>query len=165
MGVSLYEITIPVFIKQLNIIKSLLEKGQAHPDKDDSTLLASRLIADMQDLPYQIQRVSDTAKGFAVRVGKVENEAWEDNEKTFADLYARIDKTIKFLEKVDAKTVNEQVDKEVILQTRAGNRVFPSGTDYALTFGIPNFYFHFCMIYALLRKDGVPIGKKDYLGA
>ncbi|KAH8815475.1 hypothetical protein F5884DRAFT_180199 [Xylogone sp. PMI_703] len=165
MAISLYEITVAAFIEKLKILKSLLEKGQAYQDKDDSTLLSSRLVADMADLPYQIQRISDTAKGLAVRVGRIENETFEDNEKTFDELYARIDKTIKFLEKVDEKSFNEYEDKELIMKGRNGDRVFPSGKNYALKFAIPNFYFHLCMTYAILRKEGVPIGKMDYLGA
>lgn len=165
MAITLYEITIPVFIAKFKTLKALLEKGQAYPDKDDQTLISSRLISDMGDLIYQIQRASDTAKGLAVRMGGAENEAFEDNEKTFADAYERIDKTIKFLEKVDEKAINDKEDKEVVMKRQKGDRVFPTGKDYALQFAIPNFYFHITTAYALLRKEGVPVGKLDFLGA
>jgi hypothetical protein len=102
---TLYETTIPVFIRQLQILSKLLEHGVAHAKDSDNavteqSLVDARLIADMQTLAYQIQRVSDASKGFAVRVGKIEPVAFEDNEKTFPELQERIAKTIKFLESV-----------------------------------------------------------------
>jgi hypothetical protein len=102
---TLYETTIPVFIRQLNILSKILERGVAHA-KDganavtEQSLVDARLISDMQTLAYQIQRVSDTSKGFAVRVAKIEPVPFEDNEKTFPELQERIAKTIKFLESV-----------------------------------------------------------------
>jgi hypothetical protein len=102
---TLYETTIPVFIRQLQILSTLLNHGVAHAADSsnavtEQSLVDARLIADMQTLAYQIQRVSDSSKGFAVRVAKIEPVAFEDNEKTFAELQERIAKTIKFLEGV-----------------------------------------------------------------
>lgn len=88
---------------------------------------------------------------------------WEDNEKTFAELQARLAKTIAYLEALDPKLFDGKDYDEVILATKAGEMKF-TGTSYVLTFAIPNFYFHFVTAYALLRKEGVPIGKGDYLG-
>ena len=102
---TLYETTITVFIRQLQILSKLLNHGVAHAADSsnavtEQSLVDARLIADMQTLAYQIQRVSDSSKGFAVRVAKVEPVAFEDNEKTFPELQERIAKTIKFLEGV-----------------------------------------------------------------
>lgn len=102
---TLYETTIPVFIRQLNILSKILERGVAHAKDSanavtEQSLVDARLISDMQTLAYQIQRVSDTSKGFAVRVAKIEPVPFEDNEKTFPELQERIAKTIKFLESV-----------------------------------------------------------------
>ncbi len=102
---TLYETTITVFIRQLNILSSLLKRGVEHAADSsnavtEQSLIDARLIADMQTLAYQIQRVSDTSKGFAVRVGKIEPVPFEDNEKSFPELLERIEKTIKVLETV-----------------------------------------------------------------
>ena len=160
MSLSLYDITIPTFIRNLKIISSLMTKALAHTSNDENPLLASRLIADMQPFPYQIQRISDTAKGLAVRVAKVPTEAWADDETTFEQLQARIAKTIAFLEKVDPKSMEGVDDEEVTFSGRT-----MSAKDYILNAAIPNFYFHFVTAYGLLRKEGVPVGKQDYLGA
>ncbi|TVY42048.1 hypothetical protein LOCC1_G004827 [Lachnellula occidentalis] len=160
---SLYGITIPVFIREIRMLLTILEKGQEHSAGNEAKILESRLIEDMQPLVYQIQRVSDGAKGVAVRIGKVESEAWPDNEKTFSDLEARLKKTIAFLEKVDSKSMEGMEDQEVVMKTGSGERRF-SGIEYVLNFAIPNFYFHTVTTYALLRKEGVPIGKRHYLG-
>lgn len=113
-------------------------------------------------------------------MGKVEPVAMADEEKTFPELQERIAKTISVLESVDPKSFEGSKfglhflrldkdwrfiveDKEVILVTRAGEQKF-TGLSYVNTFAIPNFYFHMCMVYAILRKEGVPVGKLDYLG-
>ncbi|RDW87446.1 hypothetical protein BP5796_03140 [Coleophoma crateriformis] len=161
MPVSLYDVTIPVFIQQLKTLAHLLSAGSAHVTSEE-TLLNTRLIEDMQPLSYQIQRVSDTAKGLVTRVGKKENVVWEDNEQTMAQLHERIAKTIAYLEKVEPTAFDGTEEEEVVVQFKTAKRTF-TGTSYVNTFAIPNFYFHLCMTYALLRKEGVPIGKADYL--
>jgi hypothetical protein len=164
MTLSFYEITIPPFIRGLKVLSAILEKGRLHASADEASLTESRLIADMGALPFQIQRISDTAKGCAVRVGKVEPVPMEDNETTFPELQARIAKTIEVLEKVDPKSMDGMEDAEVVMKVRAGEKKF-TGRNYVLNFAIPNFYFHLCTAYAILRKEGVPVGKADYLWA
>jgi len=164
MPLSLYEVTIPPFLHGLKSLSAFLEKGRVHASGSEATLLESRLIADMQALPYQIQRISDTAKGLAIRVGKAEAVTWEDNETTFPEMQSRITKTIEFLEKLSPACMDGMEDAEVVMKTRGGERKL-TGTSYIQTWAIPNFYFHLCMAYAILRKEGVPIGKLDYIGA
>jgi uncharacterized protein len=164
MTIGIYEVTIPPFIHGLKTLSALLEKGQSHASADEASLLEARLIDDMAALPYQIQRISDTAKGCAVRVGKAEPVPMEDNEKTFPELQARIAKTIEVLEKVDPKVMDSMEDGEVVMKLSSGDKKF-IGKEYVLKIAIPNFYFHLCMAYAILRKEGVPVGKRDYLGA
>jgi hypothetical protein len=165
MPLSLYEVSIPPFIHSLKALSAILHKGQQHAStsNSESTLLESRLIADMAALPYQIQRVSDTAKGLAVRCGKIPPVSLPDTETSFPELLERIQKTIELLEGVDRATMDAMEDEEVVLKTGAGERKF-TGRTYVLGFAVPNFYFHVGMAYALLRKEGVPIGKLDYLG-
>lgn len=161
MSLSLYDITIPQFIRALKTLSTFLEKGRDHASthSSEATLIDGRLIADMGNLPYQIQRVSDTAKGVAVRVAKATPEAFEDNENTLPELQARIEKTIAFLEKVDPKAMDGMEDVEVNVAKRTA-----TARNYVLNFAIPNFYFHVVTAYAILRKEGVPVGKSDYLG-
>jgi hypothetical protein len=117
----------------------------------------------MGALPYQIQRVSDTAKGLAVRIGGAEPVALPDNETNFPQLQERLQKTIDILESVKPETINANEGKEVVLPSRALGEIKMTGKSYALEFAVPNFYFHVCMAYAILRKEGVDVGKNDYL--
>ncbi len=164
MTLSLYDVSIPPFIHSLKSLSAILEKGRLHASADEASLIESRLIDDMGALPFQIQRLSDTAKGCAVRVGKAEPVAMEDNEKTFPELQARIAKTIEVLEKLDPKSMDGMEDEEIVMKLRSGERRL-KGRNYVLSYAVPNFYFHLCMAYAILRKEGVQIGKTDYLGA
>jgi uncharacterized protein len=163
MTISLYDITVPVFIRNLKTLSKLLDKGLEHVSGNEAVLVESRLAPDMYPLPYQIQRVSDTAKGLVSRIGKTPPVAMEDNEQTFAQLKERIDKTIAVLESVDPGSINGREDEEVVVKMGA-TEYKQSALDYTLNFAIPNFYFHFCIAYALLRKEGVPVGKADYMG-
>jgi hypothetical protein len=163
MSLSLYDITVPVFISNLKILSSLLEKGLVHASGNEATLTESRLVPDMFPLPFQIQRVSDYAKGVAVRIGKVEPVVMEDNEKTIAELQERILRTVAFLEKLDPNCMDGVEDEEVVFKTGQSEFKF-TAKEYVLQYAIPNFYFHICIAYALLRKEGVPVGKRDYLG-
>ena len=166
MSVSLFDVTIPVFIRGLKNLAAILEKGQAFADEkgmDHQTLLGARLIAEMAPLTAQIQRASDTSKGFAVRVGGVPNVAMEDNEASFSDLQARITATIRFLEGVPREAIEGKEDAPITLKLGGMDRSF-TGLGYAMGFAMPNFFFHVTTAYALLRQHGVPIGKMDYLG-
>jgi hypothetical protein len=163
MPITLHEATVAVFITNLKNLSKFLEKGRLHASSNESTLIEAKLIADMGGLPYQIQRVSDTAKGLAVRIGGVEPVSLTDNETTFPQLQERIQKTINILESIKEETINANEEKEVVLPSRAGEVKF-TGKSYALKFAIPNFFFHVVTAYAILRKEGVDVGKSDYLG-
>jgi hypothetical protein len=163
MPLTLYEISIPVFITNLKNLSKFLEKGRLHFSSNESALIEAKLIADMGDLSYQIQRVSDTAKGVAARAGGVDPVPLPDNETTFPQLQERIQKTIEILERVKEADMNASEEKEIVLQLRSGE-VKTSGKPYILNFAIPNFFFHLCTAYAILRKEGVDVGKSDYLG-
>ncbi|TGO33961.1 hypothetical protein BHYA_0219g00190 [Botrytis hyacinthi] len=162
MAFSLYDISVVPFIKNLKTLSKLLEKGQAHFE-DESKIINARLIDDMGDLIFQIQRVSDSAKGVAVRVAGAENVALEDNEKDFASLYTRINRTIEILEALPSTCTDGKEENEVVLKLPRGDLKF-TAKDYILNFAIPNFYFHVVTAYNILRKEGVPVGKFDYLG-
>ncbi|TGO47782.1 hypothetical protein BOTNAR_0506g00020 [Botryotinia narcissicola] len=162
MALSLYDISVVPFIKSLKTLSKILAKGQAHFE-DESKIINARLIDDMGDLIFQVQRASDAAKGLAFRVGGAENVALEDNEKDFAGLYTRINRTVEILEALPSTCTDGKEETEVVLKLPKGDLKF-TAKDYVLNFAIPNFYFHVVTAYDILRKEGVPVGKFDYLG-
>ncbi|OWP05452.1 hypothetical protein B2J93_7653 [Marssonina coronariae] len=169
MPISLYELTIPVFLKNLRILSKLLDRGLEHV-KDESNdlteeiLVSARLIANMEAFAYQVQSVSRTATSFLSNVGKLDIPAWEDSEKTVAELQARLQKTVALLETVRPEDVDAGEQRPAALQTKSGELKYETGISYALELALPNFFFHFVTAYGLLRKEGVEIGKAHYLG-
>lgn len=164
---SLYDVSVPVFIRALENLDKLLDKGAAHfaeKGRGEGELAGSRLIEDMHPLTAQIQRASDTAKGVVTRFGAAENVAMPDEEQTIADLKGRIAKTIEVLRSADPAAFDGKDDAPIEIRTPNRTLLF-KGRSYVLDFAIPNFFFHVTTAYALLRKEGVPIGKTDYLGA
>ncbi|MGN6622087.1 MAG: DUF1993 domain-containing protein [Sphingomonas sp.] len=163
---SLYDATIPAFLRGFATLGAIIDKARAYAREqgmDEAELTGARLIEDMAPFTAQVQRCSDTAKGVAVRIGQIEGVAMPDEEVTFDDLKARIDKTVAFLKSVPRESFDGRDHAEVILTTPSGDIPFTAET-YALGFAMPNFYFHLTTAYALLRMKGVPIGKLDYLG-
>jgi len=164
---SLYDVSVPVFIRALENLDHILDKGAAYfaeKGRAEGELSESRLIEDMHPLTAQIQRASDTAKGVVTRIGGADNVPMADEEKTIDDLKARIAKTIAVLKSADRAAFDDKEDATVEIVTPSRTLVF-TGKSYILEFCIPNFFFHVTTAYALLRKEGVPIGKMDYLGA
>ena len=117
----------------------------------------------MKPLTAQVQFACDTAKGTVTRLGELEPVAMADTEQTFAELQARIAKTIALLEAVPRDRIDGREDADVVLKGPGADIPF-TGRSHVLTFSLPNFYFHLTMAYALLRQAGVPIGKMDFLG-
>lgn len=166
MATELYDILVPQLTRGLTNLAAILAKGEAYASETGITaddLLSTRLIDDMAPLTAQIQRVSDSAKGAMVRLGGVENVAMPDDETTFAQLQARIARTLEFVQGVPREAINGKEDAEVVLTFPNGEFRF-AGIDFARSFVLPNFYFHVTTAYALLRMRGVPVGKIDYLG-
>jgi uncharacterized protein len=167
MSISMYEISIPVLTRGLTNLSAVLDKGAAHAatKKFDSAVLAqSRLFPDMHPLVRQVQIACDTAKGAAARLAGIEVPKHEDTEVTFAELKARIAKTVDFLKSVTAAQVKDAESRSIEIKFPNGAWKF-TGIDYVTGFVLPNFYFHSSMAYALLRKAGVEVGKGDFLGA
>lgn len=166
MSISLYEVSIPAFIRGLQNLSAILEKGRTFANERDiphTALLGARLFEDMAPLTAQIQRASDAAKFTAARMGQIEAPVFKDEEESFDDLQARITATISFLRSVPVDAMDCRENAEIILQTPGGDFSF-KGTNYVLDFALPNFYFHVTTAYDLLRHKGVPVGKRDYLG-
>ncbi|MFB9953104.1 DUF1993 family protein [Rhizobium puerariae] len=166
MSLSLYDISVPVFINAFGNLAEILKKGEAYADEkglSHKDLLQARLIDDMYPLIAQVQRASDTARFAAVRVAGIENLPMADGEATFAELQDRIERTVAFLKGIDPSAMAGREEAEVVLTTRSGSTTF-TGKSYILGFAVPNFYFHVTTAYAILRHKGVPVGKMDYIG-
>jgi uncharacterized protein len=166
MATELYDLTVPVITRALTTLASFLEKGRAWADEQGiahSELLDGRLAPDMHPLPYQIQRVSDTAKGVLVRIGGLDNVPMDDNETNFDELQARITKTLDFIRSVPREKIDARENAEVVLKTPSRDLTF-TARDYWLGFAMPNLYFHVTAAYAILRHKGAPLGKMDFLG-
>jgi len=157
---SIYEFTVPVFIKMLGGLKGVLQKAKEHGG-DEAALLNDKLARDMFPLVKQVQSATDNAKGLVGRVTKVEAPKFEDTETTLAELDARIDKTIAFLQTVKEEDFVDAANAQVTLPWFPGK--FMTGYDYAREYAIPNFFFHTATAYGIIRKNGVQIGKADYM--
>lgn len=166
MALSLYDISIPVFIRGLGQLSHLLDKGFAHAQAtgiDAATLVDARLAPDMLTLAGQIQRASDASKLGAARLAAITAPSFPDTEKTWDELQARIAKTIDFLNSVDRALIDGFEERSVSMKV-GGNELEFTSQRYLLQFALPNFFFHVTTAYDVLRHSGVPIGKRDYLG-
>ncbi|MGR2683022.1 DUF1993 domain-containing protein [Chromobacterium haemolyticum] len=166
MSVSMYQASVPVLIRGLNNLSAILDKAAADAAARNiapDVLLNARLAPDMFALTRQVQIASDSAKGCAARLAGVEVPSYADDEASFADLQQRIAKTVAFLQGFNAAQIDGSEAREVVLKVR-GDEIRFSGQNYLLGFVLPNFYFHLTAAYAILRHNGVPLGKMDYLG-
>jgi hypothetical protein len=157
---SIYEFTIPVFIKMLNGLKGVLKKAGEH-GLDEQALLNDKLAPDMFPLVKQVQVATDNAKGAAARLSGTEAPKFEDTETTLAELDGRIDKTIAYLQSFTKESFKDAAGVQATLPYFPGK--FMTGFDYAREYAIPNFFFHVAMAYAIVRKNGVQVGKVDYI--
>ena len=167
MSISLYDISIPVLSRSLGNLSAILDKAASHAaaKKYDSIVLAQlRLYPDMHPLVRQVQIACDTAKGAAGRLAGIDVPKHADTETTLDELKQRIAKTIDFLKTVTAEQVNGAASRTIEIKFPNGAWKF-TALAYIVDFVLPNFYFHASMVYALLRKSGVEIGKTDFLGA
>ena len=163
---NFYEQTVPVFRRGLNNLAALLEKSRAHAEAahfEMSALLGARLFPDMFPLTRQVQLVTDFAKGGASRLAGVEVPRWEDTETTLAELQGRITRAIDYLGTLTPSQFENAASRRIELKTPGGEFHF-NGTDFLQQWALPNFYFHAATAYNLLRHNGVPIGKLDFLG-
>ncbi len=166
MTITMYHASAPRFVNTLKNLSAILDKAQAHADakKIDPTVLTSfRLYPDMLPMSRQVQIATDTAKAAVARLAGIEIPKYEDTEKTFTELKARIAKTIEFIDSVKPSQIDGAEDKEITMKL-GGNDLKLSGMQYLLGHAHPNFYFHVTTAYDILRHNGVELGKRDYLG-
>jgi uncharacterized protein len=166
MKISMYQASVPRFVNILGNLSNILDKAQAHVDarKLDAAVLPNyRLFPDMLPMTTQVQIACDAAKGVVARLAGVEIPVYEDNEKTLADLKARVAKTIAFIQTVTPAQIDGTEDKEIVIK-RGDKETHYTGMQFLLGHALPNFYFHVTTTYDILRHNGVEIGKRDYLG-
>ncbi|KFK96830.1 MULTISPECIES: DUF1993 family protein [unclassified Serratia (in: enterobacteria)] len=166
MSLSIYAHSPAQFIRGLQNLSSILKKAEQFLHEKqlaESTLLEARLAPDMFPLLRQVQITSDTAKGAVARLSGQEVPAMPDNEASFAELHQRIEKTIAYLQRFQAGDFADADGRTIKLQSKSREFSF-TAEGYLLTFAIPNFYFHLTAAYAILRHQGVELGKMDYLG-
>jgi uncharacterized protein len=162
----MYQASAPRFTNTLKNLSGILDKAQVYAEakKIDPTVLTSfRLYPDMLPMSRQVQIATDTAKGALARLAGAEIPKYEDTEQTFAELKARIAKTIDFINTFKPAQIDGTEDKEVVLKLGSSETKF-TGMQYLLGFAQPNFYFHVTTAYDILRHNGVEIGKRDYIG-
>jgi hypothetical protein len=166
MSLSMYRVSVPVFVRGFEVLSALLDKASAHASEkgiDASVLVSARLAPDMLPLAAQIQRASDTSKLSIERLSGEPSPRLEDNETTIPELHERIAKTVAYLKSVDAAQLEGSEERVVTLSFGAFKPSF-RGDEYLLTFGLPNFFFHLTTAYDILRHNGVQVGKLDFLG-
>lgn len=161
MSFNLYDASAPVFVASLRNMSAWLDKAAA--EKDERALIDARLAADMRPLAAQFQMASDSAKNAMARLAGIEAPSMPDTEESFAELRDRCAKTIAFIESVDPALVAGSEDRAVTLKFPNGMGYSFAGTAYLTGFALPNFFFHVTTAYAILRAQGVSLGKPDFL--
>jgi uncharacterized protein len=167
MALTMHNASVPVFQRMLGNLLKIMDKAQAHAEArkfSPDNYLALRLAPDMLPFAKQIQIVSDTAKGCVARLSGQEIPAWADDETTFEQLRARLQRTLDYVGSVPAAAFEGADSREVVMKFRNRDPVSFTGENYLRFFVLPNFYFHITTAYALLRAGGVELGKGDYLG-
>jgi hypothetical protein len=166
MTISMYQASAPRFVAMLKNLSIILDKAEVHADAkkmDHTVFTLDRLYPDMFTLARQVQIATDSAKGAMARLAGVDIPKYDDVEKTFGELKARIAKTIAYVETFSPAQIDGTEEKEIVF--RAGGREMKfKGLPFLLDFVYPNFYFHVTTTYDILRHRGVVIGKMDFLG-
>lgn len=161
----LFDVTIPQFTKALHNLNLILDKADAYAKEkkfEVEVLLNDRLAPDMFPLLRQVQIACDTAKLCASRLSGKDAPVHNDSEKTLAEVKTRIQETLNYLETFSAKDFDGAETKHITQPRWEGK--YLTGKEYALQHALPNIYFHVTTAYAILRHNGVNVGKKDYLG-
>ena len=166
MTISMYQASAPRLINSMRNLSAILDKTQIYIDTkkiDPAALLQFRLFPDMLNFTRQVQIASATAKGVVARLAGVDIPVYEDNETSVAELQARIAKTIAFIEGFTPAQIDGTEDKAIVTK-RGDKETHYTGMQFLLGHAIPNVYFHVSIAFAILRHNGVEIGKRDYLG-
>lgn len=165
---TLYNASVPVFKQLLTALSDVLSKAEAHATErkiDPAVFLQSRLYPDMFPLVRQVQIASDFAKSVPSRLAGIEVPAYDDTEQTFAELQTRIKNTLSILDGISAAQMDGKESLEIVLRPNTPKEKKLNGETYLLNYGLPQFFFHVTTAYAILRHNGVEIGKRDFMGS
>ncbi len=168
MSLSMYTASVPVFQQMLGGLNDILAKAQAHAEEkkiEPNALLQARLFPDMFAFVRQVQIACDFAKSVPARLAGADVPAYEDTEQTFDELRARIEKTLAFIGGLDAARFDGSAQRGIVLRPGTPKERKLDGQAYLLSYGLPQFFFHVTTAYALLRHNGIDIGKRDFMGA
>ena len=166
MTLSMYQASVPVVLRMLGNLRGILDKAAAHAQAkkiDESALLDARLFPDMFTFTRQVQLACDFACATGARLAGKEPPAFDDAAKSFANLAARVDAAIAFLRTLAPGEIDGSEGRQIVRPIRGQPKTF-TGVNYLLQFTLPNFYFHVTTAYAILRHNGVEIGKADFIG-
>lgn len=166
MTISMYQASIPPIARALNNLGAILAKAEKYAEArkiDPKVLVNARLYPDMYPLSRQVQIATDIAKGAACRLAGQEPPKYEDNESTIAELIARLEKTVALLQTFTPDQIDGSEEREFTLPMRDRALHF-KGQPYLTDFVLPNVYFHVTTAYAILRHNGLEIGKQDFIG-
>lgn len=166
MTISMYNASVPVFKQLLSALNAILIKAgqEAGNESKSDILLQARLFPDMFDFTRQIQIATDFAKGVTARLAGLDVPVYEDNETSFEELQARIARTLQFISSIKPEAINGSEDREIITRPGTPKEKKFNGESYLLHYGLPQFFFHITTAYAILRNNGIEIGKRDYMG-
>lgn len=167
MSLTLYDVCVPTLTRALENLIAVLNKGAAHAEArklDGLVLTGSRLFPDMFPLTRQVHIATDMAKGAVARLAGVEPERFEDTEQSFAELVARVEKTIALIRRFEPSQFEGSEQRDIVLKSPRGDRHF-KGQAYLLDFVLPNVFFHCTTTYNILRHNGVELSKQDFLGS
>jgi uncharacterized protein len=165
MSISMYEASIPHFVRMLGNLSAILDKAKAHAETkgiNESVLINARLAPDMYPLSQQIQIVTYMAKACSARLAGLDVPHHEDNETAFSGFKARVAEAIAFLQGIDSEQIDNSYDQPITIKM-SDREVVYMGQVYLLDVIIPHFYFHVTTAYAILRHHGIGLGKKDYI--
>lgn len=166
MIISMHSASVPLFNRQLGALLTWLDKAEAHAAArkfEANNYLQLRLAPDMLPFLSQIRIASDAAKGCVARLAGVEPPKFEDNEASIADLRARVQKTIDYVNSVAASAIDGSEERDIVIPMRGRDPLQFKGLLFLQYWALPNFYFHITNAYALLRHAGVELGKADFL--
>jgi uncharacterized protein len=167
MSHPMYTHSVPVFKQMLNALKAVLAQSQEHATSqsiEPDALLQARLFPDMFPLVKQVQIAADFSRGITARLAGVDAPILDGNQKSFADLDALLTQTLAFLDSVNESQFENKEGIEIVLRPGTPKEKKLNGQSYLANYGLPQFFFHVSTAYAILRHNGVPIGKRDYMG-
>ncbi len=166
MSISVYDQSIARMSHMLQNLDNIVSKAETYAQANDiepSALLQARLFPTMRNFIFQVQVVTDVAKGCAARLSNTEAPKWDDDQESFADVHARIKKALEFLATFKPEQFEGCETRE--LEVKLGSHTVNfTGQSYLLGFVLPNIYFHMTTAYNLLRHNGLDLGKRDFIG-